>query len=178
MLDADIWKRDKKSLWSERRYKPINEKESAHWLNGYQTACEISSMVPETLIVNIADRGGDVYEWFLETEEYSPNTRSQWLIRAAQDRLLEPTAKKTKKIWKKLEKQPILGTITFTQPASGNRKAREVEQTVRASRLTLKAPRRSGYKYKNVKINAVLAREEEPPDGEEALEWWNRSSLP
>ena len=65
VIGADIWKRDKKSPRKERRKKPINEKESHHWLNGYQTA-RISSIVPETLIVNVADREGDIYEWFLD----------------------------------------------------------------------------------------------------------------
>jgi hypothetical protein len=102
-VGADIWKREEKSPRKERRTKPINEKESHHWLNGYQTACEVSGCVPETLIVNIADREGDIYEWFLETKEYSPSTRSQWIIRAAQNRCLETSDKETRKIWNKLE---------------------------------------------------------------------------
>ena len=55
------------------------------------------------LIVNIADREGDIYEWFLETKEYSPSTRSQWIIRAAQNRCLETSDQETRKIWNKLE---------------------------------------------------------------------------
>lgn len=171
VVGADIWERNEKSPRCERRNKPINEKESSYWLNGYQTACECASTVPETLIVNIADCFGSIYEWFLETKEYSPNTRAGWIIRAAQDRLLDTTDKNAKKIWNKLENQPILGTIKFTLPASGNRKAREVEQTVRSARVVLKAPRRSGYHFKNVEINAVLAREENPPVGVEPIEW-------
>jgi len=66
-----------KSPKKERLNKPINEKESVHWLEGYQTACEIAGTVPETLIVNIADREGDIYEWFLETSGiFSFNSRS------------------------------------------------------------------------------------------------------
>jgi hypothetical protein len=136
VIGADIWTREEKSPRKERRNKPINEKESSHWLNGYQNACEISGRVPETLIVNIADREGDIYEWFLETQEYSPSTRSEWIIRAAQNRCLASSDKETNKIWNKLEKQPILGTIKFTLPAYGTRKAREVEQTVRTARVT------------------------------------------
>lgn len=177
-LGAEIWERHEKSPRKERRNKPINEKESSHWLNGYHTACEVAGTVPETLLVNIADREGDIYEWFLETEEYSPSTRAQWIIRAAQDRLLDTTDKNTRKIWEKLGKRPILGTVTFKLPASSNRKAREVEQTVRSARITLKAPYRAGYKFKNVEINAVLAREENPPLGVEAIEWLLLTSLP
>ncbi len=178
VIGANIWKRFEKSPKKERRNKPINEKESVHWLEGYQTACEVAGTVPETLIVNLADREGDIYEWFLETEEYSPNTRAQWIIRAAQNRLLDTKDKETRKIWNKLEKQPILGTVKFTLPASGNRIARDVEQTVRAARVVLKAPRRTGYQFKNVEVNAVLAREENPPLGVEPIEWLLLTSLP
>jgi hypothetical protein len=178
VVGAEIWERTEKSPRSERRNKPINEKESSIWLDGYHTACEISSQVPETLIVNIADREGDIYEWFLETEEYSHDTRAEWIIRAAQNRLLDKEDESTRKLWDKVEKQPILGTVNFTLPASGNRQTREVQQTIRSARVTLKAPSRSGYKFKNIEINAVLAKEENPPLGVEPLEWLLLTSLP
>lgn len=177
IVGTDIWTRKEKSPRKERRNKPINEKESSHWLNSYQHACGISGMVPETHFVNIADREGDIYEWFLETNEYSPNTRSDWIIRAAQNRCLDRSDKQAKKIWNQLEKQPILGTIKFAIEAQGTRKAREVEQTVRSARMTLRAPYRAGYRFTNVKINAVLAREENPPEGEEPIEWLLLTSM-
>jgi hypothetical protein len=65
--------------------------------------------------------------------------------------------------------------VKFTLPASGNRKARDVEQTVRSARISLKAPYRPGYKFKNVFVPAVLAKE--PPVGEEAIEWLLLTSL-
>ena len=177
VVSADIWTRKEKSPRKERRNKPINEKESYHWLNNYQNTCAISGIIPETHFVNIADREGDIYEWFVETEEYSPKTRSDWIIRAAQDRCLDSSDKQAKKIWNKLEKQPILGTIKFAMPASGTRKAREVEQTVKSARINLRAPYRAGYQFSNIKINAVLAREENPPVGEEPIEWLLLTSM-
>jgi len=177
VVDADIWTREEKSPRSARRNKPINEKESSHWLNSYQNSCGISGIIPKTHFVNIADREGDIYEWFLETEQYSPDTRSDWIIRAAQDRCLDKSDKQAKKIWNKLEKQPILGTIKFTLPASGTREARVVEQTVRSSCVTIRAPYRTGYKYSDVKVNAVLAREISPPIGVEPIEWLLLTSM-
>jgi hypothetical protein len=50
VVGADIWERIEPSPKKERRNKPINEKESVHWLEGYQTACEVAGTVPETLI--------------------------------------------------------------------------------------------------------------------------------
>jgi len=86
--------------------------------------------------------------------------------------------KNTRKLWDKLERQAILGTVTFTLPASGNRDKREVKQIIKSARVTLKAPSRTGYKIKNIEINAVLAVELNPPLGVEPLTWLLLTSLP
>ncbi len=56
------------------------------------------------LIVSLADRDGEIYEWFLETEEDSPTTRAEWIIRAAQNRAAAKLDKNTRKLWEQLEK--------------------------------------------------------------------------
>jgi len=47
---------------------PIEEKETFRWLQSYQKANEIAQQCPNTLIVSISDREGDIYELFLEAE--------------------------------------------------------------------------------------------------------------
>jgi hypothetical protein len=49
-----------------RSNKPIEEKESYRWLESYRVACEVQRACPETLIVNVADREGDIHEVFLD----------------------------------------------------------------------------------------------------------------
>jgi hypothetical protein len=65
----------------------------------------------------------------------------------------------------------VLGEITFTMPAAQTRPAREVTQTLRAAPGVLKAPQGKGKGPPAVPVTAVLAREEAPPPGVEAIEW-------
>jgi hypothetical protein len=53
-----------------------------------------------------------------------------------------------------------------------------VEKPLRAATVTLKPPARCGYRLPVLNVNAVLAREDVPPDGKEPLEWLLLTSLP
>ena len=48
---------------------PIEEKESDRWLKGYRCVCELAVACPETQIVMVADREGDIYDIFVEAQE-------------------------------------------------------------------------------------------------------------
>ena len=48
---------------------PIEEKESDRWLKGYRRVCELAVACPETQIVMVADREGDIYDIFVEAQE-------------------------------------------------------------------------------------------------------------
>ena len=47
---------------THNRDRPLEEKESMCWLNGYRDACQIAQQAPETLVVSLSDREGDVFE--------------------------------------------------------------------------------------------------------------------
>jgi hypothetical protein len=89
VVSMDLWVRPENSIRKDRFDKPIEEKESFRWIEGYQAACEIQSQALNTLVVMLADREGDMYEMFAEMNEYSPALRAAWIIRSAQDRVLE-----------------------------------------------------------------------------------------
>lgn len=180
VVSAQLWQRSQGSIRKDRAGKPIEEKESFRWLEGYQTACDVQAQAPDTLVVSVSDREGDIYEIFVEMHEYSESNRAAWIIRAAQDRLLVKTDTEQQKLWQQLEIAPVLGTTEFTLPASGKRKARQVKQTIRAIPVTLKPPARAikGYSLPPATINAVYAKEENPPEGETAIEWLILTCLP
>jgi hypothetical protein len=177
VLGGEVWQRLETSPREERRLKGIDEKESRRWVAGYQLACEVSSLAEKTLIVNIADAEGDIYEWFAETLEHSPQTRAEWLVRAAQDRRLA-SSESSRKLRAKLERQPLLGKVAMTLPAKGEQEARTAILQVRATRATLKAPARAGVRLDDLDINAILAREENPPVGQRPIDWMLLTSLP
>lgn len=90
VLDAFVWARDFEDLNKndKRKQKPIEEKESYRWLEGYRKLCDLSEQLSGTMLVSISDREGDIYECFVETERMEGRRRAEYIIRGCQDRSL------------------------------------------------------------------------------------------
>jgi Transposase DNA-binding len=65
VVDADVWARDPVEFEkdaelkrAERRAKPIEDKESMRWVDGYRAACQIARAATETQIISLADSEG------------------------------------------------------------------------------------------------------------------------
>jgi hypothetical protein len=109
IVEANFWHRDpevaEKNAKSDtaRDKAPIEEKESFRWLQSYLRACEIARSVPETQVINMTDREGDIIEIF-ETacEQEKQGVCANFIIRSKHDRCLEEKdeeAKLQKKLW-------------------------------------------------------------------------------
>jgi hypothetical protein len=157
-----------------RKHTPIDQKQSGRWLRSYQRACELAGKLPHTKVVSVADREGDIYEVFVAWQQ-ADRPRAGWVIRACQDRRLTEKlpgpAWHYQKLWAQVATGEVLGRITFRVPRRKQRAAREVSQTLQACQVALKPPQRRGEQLPIVRIWAVLAREENPPAGQEPLEW-------
>lgn len=187
IVDVNFWHRkpevaEKNAASGTARDKaPIEEKESYRWLQSYLKACEIAKSAPETQVINITDREGDIIEIF-ETalEQEKQGDFAYFIIRSQYDRCLEEKDEETKlqrKLRQRLKEIASMGEVEFTISPTEKRKGRKVKQQIKAVNLTLKP----GNKYKRskkVKINAVMAIEENPPEGEEALVWVFITNLP
>jgi len=68
---AAYWSRDESSPRAERRRKGVDEKESGHWIDSYQDRCALQARLPDALLVNLADREGDIYTWFTEYADHA-----------------------------------------------------------------------------------------------------------
>ncbi|OAI20639.1 transposase [Methylomonas koyamae] len=179
VVKAAYWVRDTESPRHARRHKGVDEKESRHWLESYQDSCALQAQMPDSLLVNLADREGDIYEWFAEYQDYAPTVRAEWIIRATQNRhLLAASEEAAQCLWDALQQAPVLGHTEVNVKPRPNRAARLAHITLRAATVTLKPPARLGYRLPALSINAVLAREETPPAGKEPLEWLLLTSLP
>jgi hypothetical protein len=193
VVDAEMWSRDPAELEKtatqrrkERREKPFEDKESYRWLQGYETACQLAAEAPNTQVVCVSDSEGDIYECFLAgVGEETP--RAEWIVRGCQDRALAEGDEKN--LLALLECQAPLGTMTVQvskrEATTGNgrkrqqpRQSREAVVTVRAVRTLLRAPYRPDGKLAPVYVNSILVREENPPEGEEPIEWLLVTSLP
>lgn len=175
VIKADYWQRQKKSPRKERRDKGVDEKESGIWIESYQESCALQGQSPDSLLVNISDREGDIYEMFYEYHDYAAQVRAQFIVRAAQDRRL---LKSESKLFESLENAPKLGEIEAEVKARGNCPGRIAVLTLRSATIILQPPARTGYKLSEVTVNATLAKEESPPDGTDGLEWLLITSLP
>lgn len=168
------------NAWSWTRPFEDADKESIRWVEGYQRVCEYQQRLQHealandqvaTQLVYLADREGDLYEIFAEREHLLQRGESaaDWLIRSQHDRKILTDAGHEAKISDQLAKAPSLGEIEFLLPKGRDaRPARTVTQTLRATSVTLK-PQRKGDPL--LTVTALLAEEEHPPQGEEAIRW-------
>jgi len=175
VVKADYWQRDKKCPRNERIHKGVDEKESGRWIESYQESSALQGELPGTLIVNISDREGDIYEMFSEYHDYEASVRADFIVRAAQNRCL---LESDNKLFENLANSPRLGEVQAEVKAKPNCPKRVATLTLRSATVILKAPVRDGYKLQEISINAVLAKEESPPEGIEGLEWLLLTSLP
>nr|WP_286294155.1 IS4 family transposase [Methylomarinovum sp. IN45] len=136
--------------------------ESLRWVEGYERVAELAALAPETRLVYVADREGDLRALIDRAEQLG--FAADYLIRVRHDRKLNDPL--DGKLRAAVEAQPVLGTIAFDLPANGNRPARQVTQTLRVARLELKTRNGPGPK-----VTVILAWEEAPPEGREAVEW-------
>lgn len=186
VVDVNFWHRETKvaeknaAARTARDKASIEEKESYRWLQSYLKACEIAKEVPETQIVNIADRDGDIIEIFEKAvEQQEQGSFAHFIIRSQYDRCLaekEEGNKIQKKLWQKLKKTESIGEVEFTISPTEKRKGRKVRQQIKAIRVVLE-PGNAYKKSKRVEVNAVMAIEENTVE-EEALVWVFITSLP
>lgn len=182
VVDANFWNREPEVADDSSEYKtargkaPIEKKESHRWIKSYSIACEIARENPETQIINITDREGDIIEFFQAgLEESKKGKRADFIIRSQYDRLLvDDKDPDMKKLRQKLNQALSLGEIEFTIPPTEKRKGRKVKQQLKAATVNLKP----ANKNITVEVNAVMAIEVDPPEGEDPLVWVFLTSLP
>ena len=168
VVAANHWQRQEKKESAIQAKKPIEEKESIRWLQGYEAACAVQAHCPDSLVVSIADRESDVHEFYLEAQTYESHTRAAWIVRSTHNRRVD--TEHSDRLREYLEKMPIKGQTEFTLPAQGNRPSRQVKQTIQAAVVPLKAVSRPGKSLEGTTIHAILVKECSPPEGEEAIE--------
>jgi hypothetical protein len=177
VVGVKVWQRPEQPVAQQRKSKPIEEKESYRWLEGYRCACEVKQVCPATLVVNMADREGDIQEWFVEAMRQEPDQRAECIIRAKCNRRLVPGAAQ-RYLWAEMQQTPALGTLTIELARQPERPPRLVTLSVTAKPVTFRGARRPGGQLPPVTVSAVYAQESCPPQGEEPIEWLLLTSLP
>ena len=190
VIHANIWSRDAEEFaktqtekrWA-RKHKPIEDKESFRWVEGYRQACMLAAQAPQTKVIAVSDSESDIYECFMAGA--STEAKADWIVRACQDRAL---SEGKGCLLANLAATKVMGTLTISvgkrRASSGDerkrrqsREARKAKVTVRATRVCLRPPPRPEGKLPPVFVNAIVVREEKPPANEEPIEWLLLTSL-
>ena len=187
VVDKQVINREEIGIRKSSKSRAIEDKESYRWLKGYDVANKIALLAPNTSIVSIADREGDIYEML----EKIPSTENKafWIIRSSINRRAKNEDKVKDKIWCKVKKSEIIGQIKFKLPEGKiyqrkfsderlPRQKRLVTQDIRACKVVLNPPPRQNKKCSPVTINIVHCIESNPPSEEEKIEWYLLTSMP
>ena len=167
LLAASTWVRDpaEHGKRDARHNRPFDEKESARWW----WAIEFSERMVASLrrLLHVADREADIFDVMARCAAAS----YRFLFRAAQDRLLADAVHR--QLWACAEswRVRLVKEVEIPmRPARAGRPARKARTALLAIRfgaVDIEQYRKPGM----LPVWAVLAREENPPDGEEPIEW-------
>jgi hypothetical protein len=156
-----------------RNAKSIDEKESFRWIEGYQRAAAAARRMPQTQLIVMTDREGDLYELHQAAPDGPANLHV--LVRAQHDRNLASH----QKLWAQMASLPPGARRKLQVPRRRDQPARIAEVQVRWAQVEI-APPAVGCKksWPAVKLWAIWVHEPEPPAGVEAIDWMLLSDLP
>lgn len=158
---------------SRRNAKSINHKESVKWLKSLERTRQFAPAMPQTKLVALADREGDLFELHDMINMAPPNLHH--LVRAKHDRNLE----NHQKLWRFMAEQPVGATGSVEIPRRKGKKSRTAQVRMRWSPVLIHPPQVSHKKsWLPLPLNALWVKEADPPEGEEAIEWMLLSDLP
>lgn len=178
IVDATLWKRPEESSTAtrtQRRQQPTHTKESQRWLNHYQSACAIQQACPDTTVVSIADREGDIHDWFVLAQQTPLDQQAAFIIRAKSDRRLEIDDGEYTTLWSAMSAQKAQGQYSLELPARGKQSARTVQLRVYIKTVTVVG--RSGHGRQSADLHVIYVKEHKPPQGVKRLEWMLLTNL-
>jgi hypothetical protein len=156
VLDAWMWAREPKQADGSRG----GLLESVRWVEGYERLAELAAGLPATRLVCVGDRESDLLALLVKARERGH--AADYLLRCQHNRVLPEGGK----LWAAVMQSSPLGRLRFELPAGRGRKARAVEQELRARRLRLD-DRAGGH----IEVTCLIASEVETPAGAKPLTW-------
>jgi len=174
VLNARCWARPPEDSSARgRNAKSVDEKESFRWIEAFQQAAAAARRMPQTQLVVITDREGDLYELHDAAQIGPANLHA--LVRAQHDRKLDCH----KKLWSFMESQPVGQTRQLKLPRRRGQPARTAEVQVRWASITIEAPAVGCKKsWPSLTLWAVWIHEPNPPAGAEPIDWMLLTDLP
>lgn len=162
-------------------HRPIEQKESYRWIEAYQDANDIATLLPDTRVISVADREGDFFELFDWRRRQPGGAKAHLLVRAKHDRKLAGT---DAKLFAELAGAPLSATVKIAvprqrehlgKPSAPGRPglaAREAEVALRYQEVALAAPDTPALRGRSpLRLWAIHLQEKNPPPGATAVHW-------
>lgn len=172
IINQQVWSREAENLGiaKKRRQRETQEKESQRWLDGLSAT---QTLIPKEIqIVTIGDSEADIFDLFsLKRPE-----NSDLLIRGTHNRKVDHCAKYLHLAIRQTE---TCGTLTVEVKRNPEHSARSANLTIRFATFDIQVPlHHIGWKQlKPVKLQVILALEENPPVGIDPISWLLITSL-
>lgn len=167
LLHQRCWSRPEGEHTAARRgERPLQDKESAKWLEGIEAAEAAVANLPAAerpRLIHVMDREGDIHE-VLERIADSPHGA---VIRCAQNRSVAGPDFAHQAV----AAAPCLGVVTLDLPAGHGCPARQARVELRSANLTVTPDRAKHPQRQAVSWNLVEVREIDAPAGVEAVHW-------
>ena len=175
VLDAQCWARAQSasSDGRDRNAKSIDEKESLRWVEALRRAAAAALRMPQTQLVSITDREGDLYELH-DAAQIGP-ANLHVLVRAQHDRNLESH----QKLWAFMQAQPVSEQRKIDLPRRQGQPRRTAVVEMRWACVSIHAPS-AGHKksWPPLSLWAIWVHEPSPPDGVEPIDWMLLTDMP
>lgn len=170
LLRVNIWARDiaERGKKHERKKRPIEEKESAKWLDGIKSVQHVldAELSPRDRprVIHVMDREGDIHEVFEQIDKSSDGA----VIRAAQNRRVVGEDQDLDYAHDLVRRQEPLAKRIVEVPRRPGRQARQAKVELRACPVLLN-PRSS--QRRRIALSLIEVREYDTPADEEPLHW-------
>lgn len=180
LIEQEYWAREPgaRGKRHERKNRPYEDKESFKWERAAKR--ERARLGDEVMkrTLGVCDRESDVYEYL----EYKQSHNERFVTRASWDRAValgpEPE-REGPHLFEALRQAPRYGTVTVEVPQRSGRPARTAVLTLHATRVRIRRPQHHATTLPaHLWVNAVLAREEHPPEDADPLDWLLLTSEP
>jgi hypothetical protein len=166
--------RRKQGVASSRHQRKLADKESYKWVQSLSACQQLAPLCPDTLLVNVTDREGDLYELFVEAFSVAAPAKVHLLVRSRHDRKLQD---RDQTLWQAVARQRVAGTLKVRVGRRGDQPSRLATLSVRFCSVQLRAPARKA-EQPSIPLWAIEAREVHPPKGVQPIMWHLLSTLP
>ncbi len=159
---------------AQRNRLPRAAKESQKWIDSLSACQTLAAQCPQTMLVSLADREGDLYDLFAQALTPTGTPRVHLLVRAQHNRqVVHPQ----QYLWDLLASRGVTARLKIQVPRRDGQPGRMATLSIRCTPVTLRPPCLK-EDQPPLTLWTVEAREPRPPGGATPVCWRLLTTLP